>query len=359
MTKAFDGLTTSEPALYRLEEVAGKGIGCIATQDIQKGCLILRETPQLLVPEFDDSASLKEKLVNVIKVFLQMSPEDKENYLNLYNMYTAVEWEEWSDAMKYRAQAVKRVLDQMRVPNISQDLAYKVSTIYDTNCFHNGVCIKMSRINHACRPSARYLWNEDTNTRDIRALRKIREGEEITVSYLDLMCRAERRAKLKADFNFFCNCTACDETEEQAEEEAQDIEKYKNEQNEIDEINDLLCSGVGDYTFKHCLLKRMMQGLKKMYRLARKLETIVPGDQLLDEVLEDAYQVSCKGAFVANRFAMRSDEKGWRKDAVMFAKIGLEIATTLYGEEHSETRDWKERTQRDLIAYLEENGCKI
>ena len=33
--------------VYKIVEIEGKGLGCIATKDIQRGDLILREKPQL------------------------------------------------------------------------------------------------------------------------------------------------------------------------------------------------------------------------------------------------------------------------------------------------------------------------
>ena len=82
-----------------------------------------------------------------------------------------------------------------RFLEISSEEALKVMTIMDTNGFHNGVCLKMSRFNHSCQPNAQYFWNEDTNTRDVRALRDINQGEEITFSYSPDIAQ-ERRGEL-------------------------------------------------------------------------------------------------------------------------------------------------------------------
>jgi hypothetical protein len=35
--------------LYDIVEIEGKGVGCIASQDIEKGTVILREKPQFAV----------------------------------------------------------------------------------------------------------------------------------------------------------------------------------------------------------------------------------------------------------------------------------------------------------------------
>ena len=93
-----------------------------------------------------------------------------------------------------------------------------------------------------------------------------------------------------------------------------------------------------------------MECLKEMYRLARKFKTISEGG-LLYRVPEVAFELSCEGASKAKAYGMKTAEADWKKDAAMFAKVGLEIATTVFGAEHSETKDWRARNEQDLIAY--------
>ena len=40
------------------------------------------------------------------------------------------------------------------------------------------------RFNHSCTSNAEGNWNEDESTREIRAVKKIKKGEEITICYL-------------------------------------------------------------------------------------------------------------------------------------------------------------------------------
>ena len=54
---------------YHIVPIAGKGLGCVALKDIQKGTIILQEKPQC-VPE--DCANLPEdarSIPNVLKAF--------------------------------------------------------------------------------------------------------------------------------------------------------------------------------------------------------------------------------------------------------------------------------------------------
>ena len=49
-----------------------------------------------------------------------------------------------------------------------------------------GVCRLLSRINHSCFPSAELVTNPELETQDLRAVRQMRQGEEITANYADL-----------------------------------------------------------------------------------------------------------------------------------------------------------------------------
>merc|ERR1711971_533323 len=158
-----------------------------------------------------------------------MPVEEKERYLKLHNMYFDDDGQrEWSEGMERRLRSLNHATNGLTFPNITRGRALEVWAIYTSNFFHNGVCIKMSRFNHSCRPNATYFWNTDTNTRDLRTLRKIKEGEEITVSYINTTeSREERQSLLKDRYNFDCNCEGCDLNEEEIQKEINDVNEYK------------------------------------------------------------------------------------------------------------------------------------
>ena len=63
------------------------------------------------------------------------------------------------------------------------DIFQEIYGIYFTNVYEMGLCLKTSRFNHSCVSNAQVYWNEKYETRDIRAVSKIKAGEEITVRY--------------------------------------------------------------------------------------------------------------------------------------------------------------------------------
>lgn len=97
-----------------------------------------------------------------------------------------------------------------------------IEDIMKTNAFacqlHDGgqddayMCLfpSVARINHACRPNAHARFVPKTLLMEIKALRDIQVGEEISISYgrVDLKY-AERQALYKDGWNFACTCNSC------------------------------------------------------------------------------------------------------------------------------------------------------
>ena len=143
-----------------------------------------------------------------------MSEDNQRSYLSLANKYSQdpSTWSQYSrDFLKSRTSTIKKI----KLTSITEETATKVWQILETNSFHNGVFLKMSRFNHSCRANAEFFWNAETGTRDVRAVRKIQEGEEICLNYrkLGTLTREERRGYLRDYHHFICHCQACQVTE--------------------------------------------------------------------------------------------------------------------------------------------------
>ena len=66
--------------------------------------------------------------------------------------------------------------------------------------------------NHSCLPNAAVHYDNVAGVLRVRALRDIRPGDEVTISYIDLgtgYVGARRRELLKQSFGFVCQCAAC------------------------------------------------------------------------------------------------------------------------------------------------------
>jgi hypothetical protein len=204
----------------------------------------------------------------------------------------------------------------------------------------------MSRFNHSCCSNAHFFWNVDTHTRDIRAMRLIKQGEEITVNYQESMwaaTRKERQTQLEKSCNFDCNCKACDATDAEMKNKAS-LCKLFNEEN-----------GRKDKFKQNGLMDKEAECLKQMYRLAKDMKT-ASKKIVLQSIVSEAFDVTCQGAlrelFSRNREQVKA---AWMKDVRTFATIGLRIATTLFGENHSTTQEWKARSSDPVTFFLKEH----
>ena len=71
-------------SLYKVTEIEGKGLGCVAISDIKKGSLILMEKPQLCV-ETKERKWSSMMIKSLLKSFDKMSKADQNEYMTLHN----------------------------------------------------------------------------------------------------------------------------------------------------------------------------------------------------------------------------------------------------------------------------------
>ena len=103
--------------------------------------------------------------------------------------------------------------------------------MFNTNNLNGALYTLYSHINHSCLPNSRAIdtWGRlgelsgmlsfDGVNSVIAGEKEIGEGEEVTVSYVDVSSQGElRRDHLKKDYGFMCHCPRC------AQEESKDKE---------------------------------------------------------------------------------------------------------------------------------------
>lgn len=157
---------------YEIVSIPGKGRGMRATQDIEKGELVLREKPivrgTIRTPKQKD---FEETII---------SDDDKNAFFALND------------------------------PDPEGPEDQKMFRIYQNNVFGHGLFLTCSRMNHSCRPAVEMSSVDGTDT-EVKATRDIRAGEEITVSYLwttSLKNRDQRQSYL-LNWGFTCSCQLC------------------------------------------------------------------------------------------------------------------------------------------------------
>eukprot|EP00980_Cylindrotheca_fusiformis_P000734 scaffold174_cov98-Cylindrotheca_fusiformis.AAC.3 len=77
--------------------------------------------------------------------------------------------------------------------------------------FGHGIFETACRMNHSCRPNCVWVTEQSGRAKIVRAIKKIEEGEELTVDYVGqaLSSVAERREELWSTKGFLCHCDRC------------------------------------------------------------------------------------------------------------------------------------------------------
>lgn len=163
---------------YEIAIIEGKGKGMMAKCNIAKGELIIEE----------------KMIVKIAKLQLIVSGLGILGIQKINNL----------------PEKEKKQFYELNDPNPEGNETMKPLRIYENNCLPDGIFPTISRINHSCKPNA--LWSTDDEvTQEVRAIRDIAAGEEITCSYLrqsTLRTFQERKEGLK-NWNFECSCEVC------------------------------------------------------------------------------------------------------------------------------------------------------
>ncbi|KAG9503786.1 hypothetical protein J7337_003743 [Fusarium musae] len=170
--------STVEP-LFEVRDIPGKGRGLIAKVDIPAGTRILCEKP-LLQASTKMPGDLEATAAPRLKA---LSKSEQRQFLSLHNNFPGKD--PFSGIIRTNA-----------LPCGPGSI---VGGVYPTICL----------INHSCLPNSHQNWNNEAGHETIHAIRQIKAGEEITISYVEGGPSNERRPMLKKSFGFDCACYLC------------------------------------------------------------------------------------------------------------------------------------------------------
>lgn len=218
---------------YVCKSIPGKGQGLIATANLLAGTRILAESPLITVSRATyDKAEIRKSIVNQLSA---LSEGQRQAYFSLSNVHGKEDGNELGIA---RTNALP----------------------LGSNAAQGAVFLEASRINHACNSNSQNTWNESTQKLTIHATRDIRQGEEITIYYLDKFSkRSARQSKLRAAFGFACHCDLCSCGEEQRMVSDRRLE-------EIQSLDDRIGNGARLMSSPLCVL----QDVRKLLALLRE-----------------------------------------------------------------------------------------
>ena len=211
-------------SVYKVAEIEGKGLGCVAILDIEKGSLILNESSQMCgIPEEIKGSSKWMK--TVLKSFYQMGKADQLEYMTLRNK--CINFQDYQNFIS--KEDFDKSLEDLRfeVSKFEHDpekaeKVLKICCIYLTNRWNpnrseSGLMIKTSRFRHSCKPNAKTVVNADHDLGQVRAISNIKAGQEIHVNYnsendqfIGFRNRKHRQKILFHGWFFVCSCDLCE-----------------------------------------------------------------------------------------------------------------------------------------------------
>ncbi|EGP88158.1 unnamed protein product [Zymoseptoria tritici ST99CH_1E4] len=174
---------------FRIQDVAGKGTGVTASENIATGTLILAERPLIT---FEQEAQQDAYVRSILSQLKQMPNADQKDFFALSNNFKAMK-------------PIEGIVKTNAMP-------------LGRGSSSGGVFPTCSRFNHSCTANAAYSWNEGQKEERVYATRDISAGEEIVVSYLNeeiwRLPRQERKRQILETFGFDCQCVRCGSSEQ-------------------------------------------------------------------------------------------------------------------------------------------------
>eukprot|EP00439_Symbiodinium_sp_Y106_P048804 s4313_g6.t1 len=188
----FQLVEVSEGA-FQVQDLGPKGMGVVAARDIEKGELLLKEQPLLVVPVVRDTRQLDAWEQRILADLADCPQQQQDSFWELADCHSEVGQKTATGIVRTNGLPIERA-----------DGADVVG-LYST----------MSRFNHSCIHNVNNSYQEDAGGEVLHALRNIRKGEELCITYIDLfLTRQDRQSTLQRVFNFRCTCPACSLTGE-------------------------------------------------------------------------------------------------------------------------------------------------
>jgi len=335
--------------VFKVEQIEGKNLGCVALTDIKKGTLILQEKPQVIVNGSGPS------LIYLLNCYNQMNETTQKDYLTLYNRF-----KDLNDMNEKDKENVKQEMEWLQKNlNFDHKVLQRIQDIYGiylTNTFEQGVGIQSSRFNHSCRSNAEEFWNEKNGAAEFRSVSKISAGEEITINYrtseISMKNYKTRQSFLFANWGFQCKCDLCEEEivncEDAKYDKFQELKKKQQESERLRRQNEVK----NPWIFQLEKAKEEVKYFRQMYKLAKdkKASRIF----ILNSLINQAFETAAQGYLAAKNLNKTKEMKEFEMDCANFARVGEQLSKVVYGSAYE---GWTER-KHNVDEWIEKKLVK-
>ena len=186
---------------WKIVSVEGKGKGVIATRKIKKGDVVMMEKPVLVLDKGGNNYNPED--LSFTEQFMKQPKKIREEILDLHH-----ERPEESNFLL-------KLFDIFNCNNIGIDVGIGSSS-------GQAVYLNISRLNHSCSPNVVWSYKRSNMImKEVRALRDIDVGEELSATYLGnnvFATSSERRIQLQKSWKFECKCRLCNLPDDEQEE---------------------------------------------------------------------------------------------------------------------------------------------
>ncbi|RFU26743.1 hypothetical protein B7463_g9598, partial [Scytalidium lignicola] len=169
---------------WEIKSVPGRGNGLFATRTINRGDLIISTTPVgiYMSDAFFPDFPLEYKYLHMS--FDQLPKATQDVFMR--------------SAAHYEGDPIMERINTNAFAGVFEDSQ------------HFLMYPETALMNHDCRPNAMYYFDPTTLIHSTHASRTIEPGEEITLTYINLLqTYASRQANLKEHWGFECTCSLC------------------------------------------------------------------------------------------------------------------------------------------------------
>ncbi|RDL40303.1 SET protein [Venustampulla echinocandica] len=179
-----DNVNVFDNPPWKVVNVPGRGNGLFATRTLRRGDLILADTP---LGVYNSEAFF---------------PDYQIGYKYLRKTYEQL------------PEKSKQILLNTAAHSPGDPIMERINTNAFAGEFegtsHFFLYPETALLNHDCRPNTMYYHNTSTLVHSAHASRTILPGEEITITYINLLqSRSERQDVLKMIWGFECTCSLC------------------------------------------------------------------------------------------------------------------------------------------------------
>ncbi|KAF2838647.1 SET domain-containing protein [Patellaria atrata CBS 101060] len=171
---------------YKMEDMAERGLGLRANQTITYGRVFMESSPTIVVIRSALDFMTREQRHYMFRRAIKQLPVKTGNMI--LKLAKSMGGDELDDVFKTNG----------------------IGQIYGEDIRHLSILPEVARINHDCRPNSAYRFDDTTLKHEVFAIRDIKPGEEITVTYVPPEMPSDmRNSLLRNQWNFDCTCSLC------------------------------------------------------------------------------------------------------------------------------------------------------